>query len=229
MLTLLIKKSAITLDSYQIQPQDILQIRNLQNIRYIVDVTPVSGNPAIANSGGTNSQGQTFQVQEDSTVALPVIGHVKVVGLTRSQAQKLIEDIYRKKILVDPIIDLKIINLKVTILGEVKAQGNFPLIKDKTTLIELIGEAGGLTEKANQANIKIIRGDQKKPSVIQVDLGYIGSINDPKTVLQNGDIIYVAQNARSARSENLQNFSLLVQPVLLLFNAALIIYTFIHR
>jgi polysaccharide export outer membrane protein len=211
---------------YRIKSQDILQIRNLQNIKYIVDEAPTSTTSGGSSTGGA---GQTYQVEDDGTVTLPVLGHVSVVGLTRAQAAKQIEDLYRKNLLKDPIIDLKIINLKVTILGEIKSQGNFPLVKDKTNLIEMIGEAGGLTERADEKNIKIIRGDPKNPLVAEVDLSKIKTLADPRIILQNNDIIYIAQNKRAVKNDQLQNFSSTISPILIVFNTALIIYTFIHR
>jgi polysaccharide export outer membrane protein len=210
---------------YQIKSQDILQIRNLQSTKYIVDEAPVT---TVAGAGNA-SQGQTYQVEDDGTVALPVIGHVPVAGLTRAEAAKHIEELYRKNLLKDPIIDLKIVNLKITILGEIKAQGNYPLIKDKTTLIEMIGEAGGLTEKANEKNIKIIRGDPQNPQVSEIDLSKVKTLADPRIILQNNDIIYIAQNKRAVKSDQLQNLSTTIQPALIILNTALIIYTLIHR
>lgn len=220
------QKNSADLSSYHIKPQDMLQIRNLQNIRYVVDESP---SPTSGGGGGGSGAGQTYQVDEDGSVALPVIGHVTVLGLTRGQAAKLIEDLYRKNLLKDPIIELKITNLKVTLLGEFKAQGNFPLVKDKTTLVEMIGEVGGLSDRANATNVKIIRGDQRNPQVTYINLRDIQSINDPRAILQNGDIIYASQNKRSIRNENLQNISTLTQPILLLLNTALIILSFSHR
>jgi polysaccharide export outer membrane protein len=111
----------------------------------------------------------------------------------------------------------------------VKAQGNYVLIKDKTTLIEVIGQAGGLTERADEKDVRIIRGSEKNPTIVDVDFSNILSVNDPKTVLQSGDIIYVAQNKRAARSDNLQNFTTIFQPALLLFNTALIIFTLARK
>jgi len=213
---------AVPLSEYHIQPQDILQIRNLQDIKFIAPV--VTSTP-----GGSSEQGQSFQVQEDGTVVLPELGHLKVTGLTRAQAQQLVEDTYHKVLLKNPIIELKIINLKVTILGEIKGQGSYPLVKDKTTLVELIGEAGGLTDKANEKNIKIIRGGERNPTVTIIDLNDVGAINDPRSVLQSGDIIYVAQSKRAARNDNLQNVSTIVQPLLLFFNTALIIFTLVRK
>ncbi|HTI60967.1 polysaccharide biosynthesis/export family protein [Mucilaginibacter sp.] len=217
---------------YHIQSQDILQIRNLQNARYIVDATPSTvsaGGASLGASGTTSGEGQSYQVQDDGTVALPLIGHVQVAGLTRAEAQKKIEAIYSKDVLVNPIIDLKITNLKVTILGEVKAQGNYPLIKDKTNLIELIGEAGGFTDKANEKTVKIIRGDPKKPQVTELDLSQVKTLADPRIILKNNDIIYIAQNKRAIKSDNLQSVTTTLQPALIILNTALIIYTLIHR
>ena len=213
---------------YRIRSQDILQIRNLQNIKYIVDEAPATTTSSNSNSSIT-TQGQTYQVEDDGTVALPVIGRVPVVGLTRAEAAKHIEDLYRKDVLKDPIIDLKIINLKVTMLGEIRVQGNFPLVKDKTNLIEMIGEAGGLTERANEKNIKIIRGDPKNPQITEVDLSKTGALADPRIILQNNDIIYIAQNKRAVKNDNLQNINTTLQPALIILNTALIIYTLIHR
>lgn len=209
---------------YRIKPQDVLQIRNLQNSKNVVDI-----NPSSAAQGSLSGQADNFQVENDGSVALTGLGSVHVAGLTRLQAQKLIEDLYRKTFLKSPIIELKIVNLKVTVLGEIKGQGDFPLIRDKTTLVELIGQAGGLTEKADETSIRIIRGSQKNPQVTVIDLSNIQSINDPRAVLQNGDIVYVPKNNRATKSEKIQNFSLIFQPVILLFNTVLIIVSLIRR
>ncbi|MBS1531825.1 MAG: polysaccharide export protein [Bacteroidetes bacterium] len=211
---------------YLIRSQDILQIRNLQNARYIVDEVPNGGSVAGGFSAG---EGQTYQVDDDGNVALPLIGHLQVAGLTRIQAQKLIEDTYRKNVLVNPIIDLKIVNLKITILGEIRQPGNYSLVKDKTNLVELIGQAGGLTERANEKTIKIIRGDPKNPQVTEINLNKLSTLSDPRIILQNNDIIYIAQNRRSIKTEELQNFSSTIQVGLIVVNTALIIYAFIHK
>jgi polysaccharide export outer membrane protein len=207
--------------TYRIQPRDVLQIRNLQNIKYIVDDLPSS----TSGGGGSVSQGQTFEVDEDGIVALPVIGHITVAGLTRVEATKKIEGLYRTELLKDPILEVKVVNLKVTLFGEAAAQGNFPLIKDNTTLVELIGQAGGLTANANEKNIKIIRGAGPQKTVVEVDLGDVNSISDPRTILQNGDIIYIAQNKRAIRNDKLQNLNTFIQPALILLNTALIFIT----
>jgi polysaccharide export outer membrane protein len=224
-------KSADTLREYHIKAQDVIQVRNLQDTKYLVNNNPSTAiNTNILTKGNTAGTDQDYQVDDDGTVILPAIGRIKIAGYTRIEAQKLVEEAYRKNVLVNPVIELKIVSLKVTMLGEIKGQGNYPLTKDHTKLIEMIGLAGGITEKANETNVKIIRGTEKNPKVILVDLGNIQSINDPRTVLQNGDIIYISQNKRAVRTDNQQTFiNTVFQPALLLFNTALIIFTLIHR
>ncbi|MES2278871.1 MAG: polysaccharide biosynthesis/export family protein [Bacteroidota bacterium] len=204
---------------YQIKADDQLQIRNLQDPRGFANES--SG----AAGGQNNSLGQNFQVEEDGNVALPVLGHVKVAGLTRYQAAKKIEQLLRDSALVDPIIELKILNLKVTVFGEIKSPGNFGLVKENTSLIDVLGQGGGLSNSADEKHIKIIRADKSGPKTIWVDLSDINILNDPKIILQDKDIIYIAQNKRAIRDDKLQNFTTLVQPTILIFNTALIIYS----
>ncbi len=201
---------------YKIGPDDLLQIRNLQNISYIAN------EQSLATSA---PQATAYQVEEDGTVALPVIGRIMVSGLTRYQAARKVESLYKEKLLKDPIIDLKIINLKVTVLGEIRTQGNYLLLKDKTSLVDIIGEAGGLTDKANEKNIQIIRGDKAHPQLITADLNDIRTLANPELNLQNNDIVYIGQNNRALRNEATQNASGILQAVLVLLNTALIIFT----
>jgi polysaccharide export outer membrane protein len=220
------QKNTAGFGTYRIKPQDVLQVRNLQNSKNIVDITPGG---AAAAQGSISTQGDTFLVENDGTIAVTGLGAVRVAGLSRLEAQKLLDDLYRKTFLKAPIIEVQIINLKVTILGEIKSQGEFQLTKDRTTLIEIIGQAGGLTERADETNIKIIRGTQKNPQVAIIDLSNIQSINDPKAVLQSGDLIYIAKNKRAVRSDKIQNFSMVFQPIILLFNTVLIIVSLVRR
>lgn len=217
------------LQPYKIKPDDILQIRNLQGTGYLTTGASsggaTAGTSSTAGNSGSGGGGESFQVEEDGTVTLPALGHVAVAGLTRHQAAMKVEKLYRDSLLRNPIIDLKITNLKVTVLGEIGSQGNFPLLREHTTLIDLIGQAGGLSKYADQKHIKIIRGGKDNQTVIYADLSDIRTINDPKIVLQNDDIVYIAQNKRGARNDNLQNLSSIIQPSIIFLNTALIIYS----
>lgn len=216
---LIVENNATDITTHRIQPQDLIQIRNLQDRSFIVN-DPISEEPETVN----NKEGQSFLVEADSTVVLPMLGRVKIAGLTRLEAANRLETLYSKE-LKKPIIDLKIVNLKVTLLGEINKQGIYKLERDYTSLVEIIGAAGGFTEKADSRNIKVIRGDLKAPQVIELDLSDIRTLSDSRIMLQNNDIIYIAQNKKAIRNEKVQSLSVILQPVILLLNTALIIYT----
>lgn len=204
-----------TTKDYRINPQDVLQVRNLQDgiTEHLTKMETMF-----------SQEGNTYLVEHDSTVALPMLGRVKVAGLTRTEAARQLEGLYRKE-LKDPIIELKIINLKVTLLGEIKNQGVYSLTRDHTSLVEIIGLAGGLTDKANGKNIKIIRGNLQKPQIFELDLTKLKTLSDSRLMLQNNDIIYIARHKRAVQLQQLQNVPAFLQPVIALLNTALIIST----
>jgi len=217
------QKIRANVSNYRLRPQDILQIRNMQESKSLVDLAAGSG---VANSQATaTQQGETYEVDEDGTIPLTGLGRIKVAGLTRIEARKFIEDLYNKKYLKEALFDVKLLNLKVTVLGEVRSPGNYALTKDNTKLIDILGEAGGLTEKANEQNIQIIRGEEQTPDITAVNLRETTTLHDSRTILANNDVIYVAQNNSAIRAQKVQNFSVIAQPVLLMINTALIIFT----
>lgn len=217
--SVLIRNAITNISNYRIQPQDVLQIRNMQNSKALVDLTPaLSSSPASAAQANT-TQPETFLVEDDGTVALTGLGHVKVAGLTRAEAGKYIEDLYKKEILKNPIIDVKIVNLKVIILGEVKNPGNYTLLKDRNTLIEIIGNAGGFTEVADQKDVKIIRDT----IVTKINLNNLNSIAGQRTILQNDDVIVIGKNQKTLQKENLQNIITTAQPFLILLSTILVV------
>ena len=195
---------------------DILNIRNLQNPDLI------SG---LSSGMSFNSATIVYKVDGDSTVALPVIGRINLVGLTLIQAENRLKQLYSKPPLMlrDPIINISVTNAKVTLLGEVNRQGNFLLTKERTNLIELLGEAGGLNVRANRRTVQIIRGNPKDPQVIYVNLKNINSLASNKLYLQNNDIIYVQPTRFSLGLDNIQQVTPYVSIVLILINSILLI------
>lgn len=208
----------VSLPDYQIQPQDVVQIRNLQNWKYM-------GHENIApKTQSAGNEGQTYEVAADGKIGLPILGQVKISGLSSNEAARYIETLYQTE-LRDPLITVKIISLKVTLLGEVRQQGVYPLQKEQTSLLEVLAAAGGLTDKGNSRNIRIIRNDPREPAVILFDLRNISTLSDPRILLRNNDVIYVSQNKKAIRSEKLQSIAAILQPILALLNTALIIHT----
>ncbi|WP_316797827.1 polysaccharide biosynthesis/export family protein [Pedobacter frigidisoli] len=211
---------------YKIKVNDQLAVRNVQNPEFgAVGGTSATGVAISSNSQGGSSQNVlSYPVEPDGMVNLPAIGKVQVQGLTRREAAIKIQEIYKTKLLKDPIIELTVVNLKVTLLGEFGKQGNFLLEKENTDLIEIIGEAGGISKIADPKSLKIIRGDRSNPEIIYVNLNDINSLASKKLILQNHDIIVLQQTKGQALSDRLQSFNNIVQPLLVFVNVATLIF-----
>jgi len=211
---------------YKIKVNDQLAIRNVQNKEFGATASPNSGSNVNQNiAGGSINNTLSYPVDIDGKVNLPAIGKVAVIGLSRRDAAIKIQDLYAKQLLRDPIIALSVVNLKVTLLGEFGKQGNFLLERENTTLIDIIGEAGGINKTADPKTLKIIRGDRSHPEIIYVNLNDINSLASKKLILQNNDIIVLQQTKSSALSEKLTSVNNIVQPLLVVVNLAVLIFT----
>ena len=213
---------------YKIKINDRLAIRNVQNPEFGATAnassTSTSSTSQNITSGGINNA-LSYPVDLDGQVNLPAVGKVPVAGLSRREAAIKIQDLYAKQLLRNPIIELSVVNLKVTLLGEFGRQGNFLLERENTTLIDIIGEAGGITKTADPKTLKIIRGDRSNPEVIYVNLNDINSLASKKLVLQNDDIIVLQQTKSAATTEKLQSYNNILQPLLVVVNLAVLIFT----
>lgn len=197
-----------------IKPEDEIVIRNLQNKNLIVG----------AESGGAQLTATTFRVDAKGEVILPLIGVVKIGGLTRKQANEKIQTAYEKSELKNPIIDLQIVNMYVNLIGEVGSPGKFVINREDYDLVDLLADAGGIPVTANRKMVKIFRGDRSNPEIILVNLNNYDFIKDKRLKLQNKDVIYVEPRRIVTTGQNLNAYSTIASVGLLVVNTFLIIY-----
>ena len=117
---------------------------------------------------------------------MPLLGRLNLLGLTRLEAAEKLEKEY-SKFIINPIIDVNIASLSVTILGEVNTQGKILLDKENTTVIDVIALAGGFKDSGKKKDIKIIRGQE----IIIIDLKNLKSLQSNKITIHDNDIVYV--------------------------------------
>lgn len=209
---------------YRIKVNDVISIVNLQNKEWGSTKNPLTGSTVTTNA--SPEKGTTYRIEEDGTANLPAIGKILLAGLTRREAAQKLQDRYgNPQYLIDPIIELNIVNLKVNVLGEFNKQGSFYLTKENVNLIDIISEAGGLTKTADPKTLKIIRGNRNNPEIIYVNLNDIKSLGSRKLILQNNDIIYIQPTKGAALAERLQKSNNIIQPILVVVNLAILIFT----
>jgi polysaccharide biosynthesis/export protein len=190
---------------HRIKVGDRLSVRFLNNF----DIGIASGQSATANANEelARSGNSGYLVNYDSTVILPLLGRVNLIGLTRLEASAKLEKEY-SNFIVKPIIDVNIVSLGVTVLGEVNAPGKKYLDKENTTLVDVLAFSGGIKETGKKKNIKIIRGTE----IILVDLKKIEALESKALVMQDNDIVYVEPYDVKAASEPI----VAMQPILTL-------------
>lgn len=197
---------------YRIKPFDKISIKNLQDPELLGSRNVTVGTLQLK-----------YEVDSKGEIILPVIGTVKIEGLTKEQAKDKIQKLYGETLFKDPIIELTINNLKVTMLGAFKAEGNFELENEKTDLIDMIGLSGGIADDANIKKIRIIRGNREKPELIIADLSNINTLSNPKLTLQDGDIIIAERNKFSLFTKNLTGITSIASIGILLLNTYIIL------
>ena len=144
---------------------------------------------------------QTYLVDLNGFIEFPVLGNIKLGGLTRSQATQLLKTKLTDYI-KDPIVNIRLANFTVTVLGEVNNPGTFTVEDERISLIEAIGLAGDLTIYGKRENVFLIREDNGVKRFTKFDLTSIKVVNSPNYYLTQNDVIYIEPNKAKIRSSS---------------------------
>lgn len=173
-----------------IQPDDLL------------DITVFAKDQSVTkdfNQESSKSGDRSYLVDEDGYIEFPVLGKIKLAGMTRSEAMDYMKEMLKSDIL-DPGVSIKILNYKITILGEVGSPGSYTLDNEKTTLLEAIGMAGDLSLDAVRDNILVIREEGGQRNFYRVNLTSTEVFSSPVYYLAQNDVIYVEPNKKQINS-----------------------------
>lgn len=146
---------------------------------------------------------QTYLVDNDGFINFPVVGSMKVGGLTKSQAEKMIEEKITPYMASgeNPIVTVRMVGYQISVLGEVARPGTFTVSREKISILEALAQAGDLTIWGQRKNVQLIREDATgKKSIHIFDLTDANIINDPYFYLQQNDVVYVTPN--KVKSQN---------------------------
>lgn len=211
-------------------------IRNNKNVSFNTDIVYKSNDMLIINVAGdpdavkpfnlpsvsyniseVNVQGnikmQSYLVDFEGNIEFPVLGTIKIGGLTRTQATELLKEKLLEYI-KDPIINIRLINFTITVLGEVNNPGTFTIEDEKISLPEALGMAGDLTIQGRRDNVFLIREENGLKQFTKFDLRSVNVVNSPNYYLRQDDIIYVEPNKSKIRSASYnQNNAIIISGV----------------
>lgn len=142
------------------------------------------------NTSETIEENVGLLVTQEGTVRLPLIGSFKIQGLTQDQASNALIKKY-KKYIRNPYVLVEIKNQRVIVIGEVKKPGIVSVTNGTMNVIEAIARSGDLTDYASRVNIKVIRGDLRKPMIRNVDITNMSALSLSSLYLKPNDILYV--------------------------------------
>jgi len=164
-----------------------------------VDVSLYKDPTQDSSSTGDSELAQSMKtkgllVNASGYLSLPLIGKIKVAGLTQSQAAEHITQKY-KKYLNTPLVEVEVLNKRLYVLGEVKSPGVVQIDKEKMTLFEAIAFAGDLTDDAQRDDIIILSNSTRKGLQMRhIDLTNFDTMRYTSLMLRPNDIVYVQPN-----------------------------------
>lgn len=157
-----------------------------------------------AEEGGIRPEQLDYIIDKNGVIDFPVLGAVKIVGLSSEETKELLKE-KLNAYLKDPIINIRLKNFTVSVLGEVSRPGTYPVNGEQITILEAIGLAGDLTIKGMRKNVMVIRDFNGTKVYTRIDLTQKESLNSPVYYLTQNDVVYVEPNQSAVTSSALDN------------------------
>ncbi len=168
-----------------------------------------------------------YIVDKNGEIDFPVLGSIKVVGLSPEETKNLLKDkLESGGFLRNPIINIRLKNFTVTVLGEVNQPGTYPVLGEQITILEALGLAGDLTIKGMRNNVLVIRDFNGSKVSTRIDLTKKDVLNSPVYYLTQNDVVYIEPNQSAVKTSALDSrASLWVSIVSVLITSTVIILT----
>ncbi|MCF6402766.1 polysaccharide biosynthesis/export family protein [Chitinophaga filiformis] len=179
----------------------------------VVFNTPSMASPGTAGGG---PQVTGYLVSEQGFIEYPVLGQVKAAGLTKEQLTTYLRDeLNNRKLMRDPVVSVRFLNYRVTVLGEVSRPGVFAINNERMSIMEALGIAGDITIYGKKDNVLLIREVDGQRTIKRLNLNDDDILSSPYYYLQSNDVVYVEPTkARVANaSGNRQTISIILSSI----------------
>ena len=156
-------------------------------------------NGAVMNPGTGAVSG--YLVNQDGYIIFPVLGKIKVLGLTHSELAREIEDRLKSEgHVLDPVVTVKLMNFRVCVLGDVSRPGQLVVQGERLTIFEALSMVGDLTIYGQRENVTVIREENGKRIIGTINLSSADVFNSPYYYLHQNDVVYVEPNIRKKKN-----------------------------
>ena len=203
-----------------IQPKDMLSIvvssRNPELVAMfnLPVVSYQAGSEVVAN-GGYNQRLMGYVVDNEGCIDFPVLGVIKVAGLTRWElSEKIKKELLDRQLLGDAVVTVEFMNFKVSVIGEVTSPGTYTIQGDKVTILQAISLARDLTIFGQRENVSVIRERDGERTIYEINLCDVDLFKSPAYYLQQNDVVYVQPNQNKARQSTVDDKGLRLTSIL---------------
>lgn len=185
-----------------------LQVNDILDIK-VSALVPEAALPYSKNISATTNQASNLEimklngylVSKDQTINFPVLGRISVSDKTITDLENYLKKrLSTEDLLIDPRVTARLLNAKVTLLGEVKTPGTYTFSENNMSFFQALGLAGDLTINANRNDIIIIRNIDNKQIASNIDLTSIEWLNGPYASVKSNDVIIVNPNGSKIKS-----------------------------
>lgn len=137
-----------------------------------------------------------YTVNKDGCIDFPVLGNLKIAGMTRNEVAAYIKgELMGRDLVKDPTVTVEFINTGINVIGEVGKPGRYDINKDHLTIVDAMALAGDLAISGSRKDVKVLRENDGKIDVYTLDLTNLGEmVKSPAYYLQQNDVVYVQPN-----------------------------------
>ncbi len=200
----------------KIQPDDLLSIT-------VNTLNPESNTlfnsgillPSVTTTNNVNSNlvKDGYLVDKNGFISFPVLGQVKLGGLSKEEATKKMITELKRYIKGEPIVNIRYLNFKVTVIGEVNRPSTITVPTEKINVLEALGMAGDMTVYGKRENVLVIREKEGKRNITRINLNTKETLNSPYFYLQQNDVVYVEPTVgkyRASQATTNRNLSTII-------------------
>jgi polysaccharide export outer membrane protein len=186
-------------DVPKVQPNDILaitvssmdqtsnEVLNFANVNRLY----TSLFPGTSAGGGQAGQPLGYLVDSFGRVELPFIGKIQVSGYTLSETADIVRGLIDSSLVAEPAVNVRFLNHKFSVMGEVGRPGTYNLLENRTSLPEALAMAGDIGVFGNREYVLLVRQNDQTQEMVRLDLTTDFIFTSPYYYLKNGDVIYV--------------------------------------